>query len=100
MNILLVIPSRAAGFTKFPDEVLSIAGMLEKHGHQVCVHDSNLENRHPEDFLSFSPDIIGLAVATGPNIADAAAKSIEFKKTGVKIYHKAWFCLNGCLEEG
>jgi radical SAM superfamily enzyme YgiQ (UPF0313 family) len=87
MNILLVIPSRAAGFTKFPDEVLSIAGMLEKHGHQVCVHDSNLENRRPEDFLSFSPDIVGLAVATGPNIADATAKSIEFKKIfpGVKV---------------
>ena len=66
MRILLVIPRRDAGFTKFPDEVLSIAGMLEERGHKVQVHDANLDNRGPGDFLSFNPDIVGFAVATGP----------------------------------
>jgi radical SAM superfamily enzyme YgiQ (UPF0313 family) len=80
VRILLVIPRRDAGFTKFPDEVLSIAGMLEKHGHEVQVHDANLDNRQPGDFLSFDPNIVGFAVATGPNIADAKAKSVEFKR--------------------
>ena len=80
MRILLVIPSRATGFTKFPDELLSIAGVLEKQGHQVLVHDANLDNRQPQDFLPFDPHIVGFAVATGPNIADAAERSIAFKK--------------------
>jgi radical SAM superfamily enzyme YgiQ (UPF0313 family) len=87
MKILLVIPSRAAGFTKFPDEVLSIAAVLEQNGHDVRLHDANLDNRQPADFVSFRPDIVGFSVATGPNIADARSRSLEFKKLlpGVKI---------------
>ncbi len=90
MRILLVIPSRSygnmPGYTKFPDEMLSIGGMLESRGHQVKLVDCNLDKRRPADFLEFAPELIGFCVATGPNIADALSQSTEFKKMlpGVK----------------
>ncbi|APV43702.1 Radical SAM superfamily enzyme YgiQ, UPF0313 family [Dehalogenimonas formicexedens] len=91
MKILLIIPSRSygnmPGYTKFPDEMLSIGGMLESRGHTVRLIDSNLDKRQPTDFVAFAPDLIGFSVATGPNIDDALFKSCEFKKLlpGVKI---------------
>ena len=83
MRILLVIPSRSygnmPGYTKFPDEMLSIGGMLESRGHSVKLIDCNLDKRHPADFVDFAPELVGFCVATGPNIADALSQSIEFK---------------------
>ncbi|MGI2336917.1 MAG: B12-binding domain-containing radical SAM protein [Dehalogenimonas sp.] len=83
MKILLVIPSRAfgqsPGYTKFPDELLSIAASLEKHGHTVNLVDRNLDSIKPVDFIGYNPDIVGFSVATGPNIADALVQSAEFK---------------------
>jgi len=84
VKILLVIPSReitpGTGYTKFPDELLPIAAVLEKHGHEVKIHDSNMDDCQPKAFMPFNPDIVGFSVATGPNIADSINKSIEFKK--------------------
>ena len=90
MRILLVIPSRSygnmPGYTKFPDEMLSIGGMLESRGHQVKLVDCNLDKRRPTDFVEFAPELVGFSVATGPNIADALSQSAEFKNLlpGVK----------------
>jgi len=84
LRILLVVPSRAyasvPGYTKFPDELLSIAAVLEQDSHEVRVHDQNLEKRQAKDFLDFKPQMIGFSVGTGPNIADASQMSTEFKK--------------------
>jgi radical SAM superfamily enzyme YgiQ (UPF0313 family) len=84
LRILLVVPSRAyanvPGFTKFPDELLSIAGVLEAHGHEVRIHDQNLDKRQAKDFMDFKPQMVGYSVATGPNIADARQMSTEFKE--------------------
>ena len=63
MRILLVVPSRAyanvPGFTKFPDELLSIAGVLEAQGHEVRIHDQNLDKRQAKDFMDFKPQMVG-----------------------------------------
>ncbi|PPD58688.1 B12-binding domain-containing radical SAM protein [Dehalogenimonas etheniformans] len=84
MKILLVVPSRSYGnmprYTKFPDEMLSIGGMLESLGHKVKFIDCNLEKKRPADFIEFTPELVGFSVATGPNIADALSQSAEFKK--------------------
>ncbi|XUX00942.1 MAG: radical SAM protein [Dehalogenimonas sp.] len=92
MKILLVIPSRSygnmPGYTKFPDEMLSIGSMLESRGHEVRLIDCNLDkNSQPADFVEFAPALIGFGVATGPNIASALSQSAEYKKLlpGVKI---------------
>ncbi|MEL7561628.1 radical SAM protein [Dehalogenimonas sp. 4OHTPN] len=93
MRILLVIPSRSygtiPGYTKFPDEMLSIGGMLESRGHQVKLVDCNLDKKRPVDFLDYNPQLVGFCVATGPNITDALTQSSDFKNLipGVKI---AW----------
>ncbi len=90
MRILLVIPSRSygnmPGYTKFPDEMLSIGGILESQGHSVKLIDCNLDKRQPADFLDFAPELVGFCVATGPNIDNALAQSVEFKNLlpGVK----------------
>ncbi len=67
------------GYTKFPDEMLSIGGILESRGHEVKLIDCNLDKRRPADFLDFAPELVGFCVATGPNIADALSQSAEFK---------------------
>lgn len=83
MRILLIIPSRSygdmPGYTKFPDEMLSIGGMLESRGHEVRLIDCNLDRKRPEDFVDFAPELVGFCVATGPNIADALVQSRAFK---------------------
>ena len=85
MRVLLVNPAAverlAPGkFGAFSNGLLYIAAVLEKHGHEVQIYDNNVDRRRPKDFLSFKPDIIGFSVLTGPNITDAIAESIEFKK--------------------
>ena len=90
MKILLVIPSRSygnmPGYTKFPDEMLSIGGVLESQGHEVRLIDCNISQRSPEEFVEFAPELIGFSVATGPNIADALTQSARYKELipGVK----------------
>lgn len=84
MKILFIIPSRGTspgtGYTKFPDELLSIASVLEEGGHDVRIHDANMDERPLEELATFNPSIIGFPVATGPNIADSIDKSIKLKK--------------------
>jgi radical SAM superfamily enzyme YgiQ (UPF0313 family) len=79
----LVVPSRAyadvPGYTKFPDELLSIAGVLEKNNHQLRIHDQNINRYSAKDFLDFKPQLVGFSVGTGPNIADASQMSADFK---------------------
>lgn len=88
MRVLLVEP--ATGHTKtdkplktyatFPNGLLYIAAVLEKHGHQVQIYDNNIDLREPKDFIPFAPDIVGFSALTGPDIVQAIAQSIEFKK--------------------
>ncbi len=92
MRVLLVIPSsaynpRLMNYPRFPDAILSMAAVLEKHGHQVQICDNDVDSRQPKDFVSFNPDIIGFSVLTGPKITAAIAQSIEFKSImpGVKV---------------
>lgn len=85
MRVLLVNPAAlgkpAPGkFGAFPNGILYIAAVLEKAGHQVQIYDINVDRRRPPDFASFNPGIIGFSVLSGPNIADAIAGSLEFKK--------------------
>jgi anaerobic magnesium-protoporphyrin IX monomethyl ester cyclase len=85
MRILLSIPLRDGMYTKFPDELLSIAAVLEQHGHKVVLHDANLGDRTAESFAEFHPDVVGLSVSTGC-VADSIKKATEFKKAfpGIK----------------
>lgn len=91
MRVLLVIPSRSYDhrptFPMFPDDILSMAAVLEKYGHEVQIYDNNVDSRQPKDFVSFNPGIVGFSVLTGPHITSAIAQSIEFKKIipGVKV---------------
>ena len=84
MKVLLIIPLRSYDprltFPLFPDDILSLAAVLEKHGHEVQIYDNNVDTRQPRDFVSFNPDIIGFSVFTGPHITSAIAQSIEFKR--------------------
>lgn len=91
MRILLVNPSTSdqPGFQKyavFPNGILFLAAVLERCGHEVEIYDNNVDSRKPEDFLSFSPDLIGFSVLTGRSISSAIAQSIELKSImpGVK----------------
>ncbi len=85
MRILLSIPLRDGMYTKYPDELLSIAAVLEKNGHQVMVHDANLGDRTAESFADFNPGLVGLSVSTGC-VTDSIKKAVEFKKAfpGIK----------------
>jgi signal transduction histidine kinase/radical SAM superfamily enzyme YgiQ (UPF0313 family) len=91
VRILLVNPAKVmavhAKYVTFPNGLLYIAAVLEKNGHRVQIYDGNVDHRQPADFVSFKPEIIGFTVVTGPNIDDAIAQSIEFKKVlpGVKV---------------
>ena len=84
MKILLVIPSRAfgnnPGYTKFPDELLCIAGVLEAGGHDVRIWDCNLDKLAPAQFVEFAPGLIGFSVATGPNISHSLILSGKFRE--------------------
>ncbi len=87
MKVLLIIPPRShdplLGFSKFPDEVFTIAAVLEKDGNEVQIYDNNTDSlndrRHPVDFLSYNPDVVGFSVVTNYQITSAIAQSIEFK---------------------
>jgi radical SAM superfamily enzyme YgiQ (UPF0313 family) len=84
MKILLEIPSRALGvqpgYTKFPDEILMMASALEHAGHEVKIHDCNLDELQPADLKNFQPGIVGFSVATGPNIVDSLKRGAEYKQ--------------------
>jgi len=93
VRVLLVSPSTVLysslvkTYATFPNGILYIGAVLEKHGHEVQIYDGNIDSRQPKDFIPFSPDIVGFSVLTGPNIDAAIAQSIEFKNImpGVKV---------------
>jgi anaerobic magnesium-protoporphyrin IX monomethyl ester cyclase len=91
MNILLIVPSRTykgqPGYIDFPDEMLSVAGLLESLGHEVCLADCNVETLDVERVRELNPRIALFYVSTGPEIFDALEKSAEYNKLGIKI---AW----------
>jgi radical SAM superfamily enzyme YgiQ (UPF0313 family) len=91
MKILIVIPSRSyrgqPGYVDFPDEMLSLAVVLESPGHKIKFVDFNVERLPPDTITQFQPDLAVFYVSTGPEIADALNKSREYKKLGIKI---AW----------
>jgi radical SAM superfamily enzyme YgiQ (UPF0313 family) len=74
-------------YATFPNGLLYRAAVLEEHGHEVRIYDSNIDHRQPGDFISFKPDIIGFSVLTGPNMDAAITQSREFKDImpGAKI---------------
>jgi len=85
MKILLVNPltSVQSGFRKysvFPYGILFLAAVLEKANYQVRIYDNNIDDRKPEDFISFNPDLVGFSVITGRSITDAINQSIKFKE--------------------
>ena len=84
MRILLVNPptSNQPGFPKysvFPYGILFLAAVLERNKYDVEIYDNNVDDRNPEDFVSFKPDLIGFSVLTGKSIGDAMNQSIAFK---------------------
>lgn len=86
MKILLVNPGteykpRFRTYAVFPNGILYIAAMLEKHGHQVQIFDNVVSELTPPDYArDFTPDVIGFSVLTGPCIANALVQSKEFKE--------------------
>ncbi|MBA7641229.1 Anaerobic magnesium-protoporphyrin IX monomethyl ester cyclase [subsurface metagenome] len=91
MRVLLVNPGtecnpRFKTYAVFPNGLLFLAAVLEKHGHQVQIYDNVLDSRKPEDFIAYKPDIVGYSVLTGTDITQAIAQTKEFKKVipGVK----------------
>ena len=95
MRVLLINPLTEVyrqyyspkAYASFPNGILSIAAVLEKHGHKVAIYDCFVDDRKPEDFMPFEPDIVGLSVITGPNLEGSIAISKEFRKLipGVKV---------------
>ncbi|MEL7561624.1 radical SAM protein [Dehalogenimonas sp. 4OHTPN] len=90
MRIALIIPSRAyhgtPGYADFPDELLSVAGTLERSGHQITCADYNVNPDPDHDKIAaFNPGIAVFYVGTGPEIADAAARSQSLKKAIVNV---------------
>ena len=93
MRVLLVSPSTVVynplvkTYATFPNGILYMASVLEKHGHKVQIYDSNIDSREAKDFTPFNPDIVGFSVLTSPNMVAAIAQSKEFKRImpGVKI---------------
>lgn len=84
MKVLLVNPltSVQSGFRKysvFPYGILFLAAVLEKANYQVRIYDNNIDDRKPEDFISFNPDLIGFSVITGRSITNAINQAIKFK---------------------
>lgn len=71
----------------FPNGLLSIAAVLEQHNHQVRVYDTLVDEKKPEDFADFDPELIGFGVITGPNIKAALSQSKAFRNLfpGAKI---------------
>jgi len=87
MKVLLVNSATPAyrqyydskAYTNLPNGILYIASFLEKHGHEVQIYDSFVDQREPKDFVSFNPDLIGFSVITGPNLEGSLIQSREFK---------------------
>ncbi|HEY3274284.1 MAG TPA: radical SAM protein [Methanocella sp.] len=77
MKVMLVNPNSAIDAAsseqaKLPYGILYIASVLERGGHEVRVIDRNLDRRDIDDAIrTFSPQILGLSVMTGPCILDA-----------------------------
>ncbi len=85
MRVLLVNPATTdkptpGEFGAFPNGILHIAAVLEEYGYKAEIYDNNVDSHKPRDFLSSKPDIVGFSVLTGPDITNAIAQSIEFKR--------------------
>ena len=63
-----------------PNSLLFLAAVLERAGHQVQIFDGQVDRRQPADFAAFDPQLVGLSVLSGPNIAEAIEISQAFKE--------------------
>ncbi|KTB48892.1 Fe-S oxidoreductase [Dehalogenimonas alkenigignens] len=74
-------------YTTFDYGLLSIAAVLEQHGHSVQVWDGFVDFRKAKDFVAFNPQLIGFSVIAGPNMEGSISLSKEFRALlpGVKI---------------
>lgn len=74
-------------YTTFDYGLLSIAAVLEQHGHSVQVWDGFVDFRKAKDFVAFNPQLIGFSVIAGPNMEGSISLSKEFQALlpGVKI---------------
>ncbi|PPD57690.1 B12-binding domain-containing radical SAM protein [Dehalogenimonas etheniformans] len=85
MKVLLVTSATPAyrhyyqAYTNLPNGILYLASFLEKYGHEVQVYDGYVDDRQPEDFVAFNPDLIGFSVITGPNLEGSVTQSREFR---------------------
>jgi radical SAM superfamily enzyme YgiQ (UPF0313 family) len=85
MKVLLVNPGtecnpRFKTYAVFPNGLLSLAAVLEEHGHEVQIYDNVVDSRKPEDFIDYNPDVVGYSVLTGTDITQAIVQTKEFKK--------------------
>ncbi|MEL7563200.1 radical SAM protein [Dehalogenimonas sp. 4OHTPN] len=69
----------AKAYTNLPKGLLYLASYLEQLGHEVKVYDGFVDERKPEDFLDFNPQLIGFSVITGPNLEGAILQSKQFR---------------------
>jgi radical SAM superfamily enzyme YgiQ (UPF0313 family) len=74
-------------YTTFDYGLLSIAAVLEQHGHQVQIWDGFVDFRKAKDFVDFAPQLIGFSVIAGPNMEGSIQLSKEFRELlpGVKV---------------
>ncbi|PPD57691.1 B12-binding domain-containing radical SAM protein [Dehalogenimonas etheniformans] len=67
-------------YTTFDYGLLSIAAVLEQHGHQVQIWDGFVDFRKAKDFTDFKPELVGFSVLAGPNMEGSISLSKEFRK--------------------
>ncbi len=87
MRILLVTSPNpnysayyAKAYTNLPKGILYLASFLEQNGHEVQVYDGFVDERKPEDFMTFNPQLIGFSVITGPNLEGSIIQSKQFRE--------------------
>ncbi|APV43958.1 Radical SAM superfamily enzyme YgiQ, UPF0313 family [Dehalogenimonas formicexedens] len=87
MRILLVTAPNpnysayyAKAYTNLPKGLLYIASYLEQNGHEVKIYDGFVDDRKPEDFIDWKPQLVGFSVITGPNLEGAILQSKRFRE--------------------
>jgi len=83
MKILFIVP--ATGFylsaLSNPLGVLSIATFLKNNGHNIKIHDRNVEKINLDKLIkSYNPDIIGVSVLSSRSLKDALKVSKKVKE--------------------
>lgn len=88
MNVLLVNPraDMSNRAISLPLGLLSIASYLSANGHRVRLLDRSAENVSLQEVLrSFSPELVGVSMATYKSLEDAIYVSDQCKKKGLPV---------------